>query len=66
MTDPRGIESILKEQRKFPPDESFTAAARLKPDDLDALYRAAEQNHEGYWAGLAREAIQWTKPLIPA
>ena len=38
MSD-KSIDSILTEKRVFPPSESFTAAARLKPADVEALYR---------------------------
>ena len=59
----KNIESILKEKRVFPPSEEFAVAARLKPADIDALYREAESDYEGYWGRLAREEIQWEKPF---
>jgi acetyl-CoA synthetase len=62
MTD-KSISSILTENRRFPPDEKFTAQARLKPSDLEALYKEAEEDHEAYWARLAREHIEWHKPF---
>jgi acetyl-CoA synthetase len=57
----KNIESILNEQRLFPPPEAFTAAARIKPDDLQQLYAEAEADYEGFWAERARRAIQWDK-----
>ena len=37
----KNIESVLLEQRSFPPTKAFTARARLKPEDLEALHRRA-------------------------
>jgi acetyl-CoA synthetase len=55
----KDIESILVEQRSFPPDESFTAAARLNPERLEDLYQRAEADYEAYWADLARSELHW-------
>ena len=55
------IESALHEDRHFPPPEDFVAKARLKPADAEALYRKAEEDHEGFWCDLAREKITWKK-----
>ncbi len=59
----KNIESILVEQRSFPPADSFVAAARLKSEDLAALYAQAEADYEGYWAERAREELQWETPF---
>ena len=40
----KNIESILVEQRSYPPDESFVAKARIKPAVAEALYAEAEQD----------------------
>ena len=55
------IESALHEERHFPPPEDFVAKARLKPADAEALYKKAEEDHEGFWSDLAREKITWKK-----
>ncbi len=55
------ISSVLIEERQFPPSAEFTANARIKPDDLAALYQKAEEDYEGFWADLARQHIQWHK-----
>jgi acetyl-CoA synthetase len=57
----KSIESILHEKRLFPPANEFTAAARIKPADLDALYQEAAADNVAYWARLAREEIAWHK-----
>jgi acetyl-CoA synthetase len=59
----KNIESILTETRLFPPPDSFAAAARLKPADLDALYAQAESDYEGFWAERAQEELLWTTPF---
>ncbi|AHE98996.1 acetate--CoA ligase [Thioalkalivibrio paradoxus] len=53
------IESALHENRHFPPPADFVANARLKPEEAEALYRKAEEDHEGFWCDLAREKITW-------
>ena len=62
MTD-QSIDSILNESRRFPPSAEFESAARFSSDDLDAMYQHAADDHEGYWAGLARDLLHWDKPF---
>jgi acetyl-CoA synthetase len=62
MSD-KSIDSILTENRVFPPSAEFTAAARLKPEDVEALYKEAADDHEAYWARLAREELHWSTPF---
>ncbi len=62
MSD-KDIQSILHEQRRFEPDPAFTAAARIGPDELQALQEKANVDHEGFWCDLAREEIEWHKPF---
>jgi acetyl-CoA synthetase len=59
----KNLESVLIEKRSFAPDPVFTAGARIKPADLDALYKEAEADNEKYWARLARKEIHWSKPF---
>ena len=59
----KNIQSILVEQRSFPPAEAFTAGARLKPAELEARDAAAAEDYEGYWADLARNELQWATPF---
>ena len=46
----QNIESVLIEERRFPPSTEFTARARLKPAALKALHAEAAADHEGFWA----------------
>ena len=59
----KDIESILVEQRLFPPDSQFAGAAQLDAEKLAALHAEAEADYEGYWAARAREEIVWDKPF---
>jgi acetyl-CoA synthetase len=52
------IEALLEEARTFPPPDDFRAAAVIKDDQV---YRRAEEDFEGFWAGLAGEFIGWFK-----
>ena len=55
----QNIESVLVEQRSFPPPAEFAARARLQRADLEALHRRAAADPVGYWAELARAEISW-------
>ena len=58
------IESVLVENRVFPPPESFVRQATISGmDQYQALCVEAERDHAGFWARLAREQIQWHKPF---
>jgi len=59
----KNIESILIEQRSFPPAESFTVNAQLQPEAAAALYAEAERDYVGYWSNRAREELTWDKPF---
>src|SRR3954468_10017287 len=58
------IESVLVENRVFPPPESAVRGARISGmAAYDAMCKEAERDFEGYWARLARENVAWTKPF---
>jgi len=65
MSD-KNIQSILKEKRSFPPPPAFTARARIKPTDLEHLYRRARADHVGFWAELAAQELKWQVPFTRA
>jgi acetyl-CoA synthetase len=56
---PPEIENLLAESRVFPPDRAFVAQANVGA----ALYDQAEADFEAFWAELARERIDWSKPF---
>ena len=61
------IESLLKEQRIFPPDPEFSKRAHIhSAEAYDSICRRAEEDPEGFWADIARELhwfAPWTKVL---
>lgn len=58
------IESVLVENRVFPPSEAVQKAARISGmEAYQALCAEAERDYEGFWARLARENVVWTKPF---
>jgi acetyl-CoA synthetase len=65
MSD-KNIQSILKEKRSFPPPPAFAARARIKPADLENLYRRARADHVGFWAELAAQELKWQVPFTRA
>jgi acetyl-CoA synthetase len=56
MTD--RIETLLDEQRTFPPPEGCRARAWVRDT---AIYERARQDRESYWANWANE-LEWIKP----
>ncbi|BEP38859.1 acetate--CoA ligase (plasmid) [Variovorax sp. V59] len=64
MSLPNPIESVLVENRVFPPDARASAGARISGmAAYEALCQEAEQDFEGFWSRLARENLSWTKPF---
>jgi len=60
----KNIESVLVENRVFPPDARASAGARISGmAAYEALCQEAEQDFEGFWSRLARENLSWTKPF---
>jgi acetyl-CoA synthetase len=59
----KNIVSTLLEQRSFPPPAAFTARARLKPADLEALQRRAREDNVGFWKELAASELTWHRPF---
>ncbi len=58
------IESVLVENRVFPPSEATQKAARISGmAAYEALCAEAQNDYEGYWARLARENVVWSKPF---
>src|SRR6266545_2511720 len=56
------IESVLQEQRKFPPPAEFAARARVgSMADYQALAARAAADPEGFWGEIARE-LHWHAP----
>ncbi len=58
------IESILHENRVFPPSPEFVAQANVSGmEAYRALCARASADYEGFWGELARNLINWHKPF---
>jgi len=56
------IDSILQEQRSFPPPPEFSRQAHIKSlEEYERIYKESVENPEKFWAGIARE-LHWFKP----
>jgi acetyl-CoA synthetase len=63
-TSNTNIESMLVEDRVFPPSAEIVKAARISGmDAYNALCAEADKDFEGFWARLARENLTWKKPF---
>ncbi len=59
-----GIESVLQENRVFPPSEAFVKQANVSGmAAYKAMCAEAERDFEGFWARHARENVLWHKPF---
>ncbi|MCS6948376.1 MAG: AMP-binding protein, partial [Steroidobacteraceae bacterium] len=59
----KNIESVLLEQRVFPPPPQFAEHARLQAGDLDLLQRKAAADPLGFWSEQARNELWWKTPF---
>ena len=57
------IESVLIENRQFPPNDGFVNQARINAEKLSALHQLASDDYTEFWAQQAREALDWHKPF---
>ncbi|MDR2876797.1 MAG: acetate--CoA ligase, partial [Chromatiales bacterium] len=57
------IDSILHEDRLFPPPSQFSRGAGISAAQLGEMYRAAEHDYAGFWAAQARREIDWREPF---
>ena len=59
----KDIQSVLQEDRVFPPSAQFRKHAALKAGDLQAMYAKAAHDPVGFWADLATSEIDWHRPF---
>jgi acetyl-CoA synthetase len=58
------IESVLQEDRVFPPSPEFVKQANISGlAAYQALADEAERDFEGFWGRLANENVLWSKPF---
>jgi acetyl-CoA synthetase len=56
------IDSVLKEQRSFPPPTDFSQRAHIKSmEEFERLSREAAENPDKFWGAIAAE-LHWYKP----
>src|SRR5437763_6584169 len=61
-SDKTNIESVLHEERVFPPPAEFSARARVASmEELEALRREAHDSPEAFWARMADAELHWFK-----
>jgi acetyl-CoA synthetase len=54
------IESVLQEQRQFPPPEEFSAQARISSlEQYHQLCQQFQRDPQGFWGGLAERELHW-------
>ncbi len=59
----KNIQSVLQEDRVFPPAAKFSRGATLKAAELGALHKKAAEDYVGFWADLAVAEIDWYRPF---
>ncbi len=59
MADSTTIDSLMHEERRFPPSDDFIANRVATPD----LYEQAKSDRLGFWAEQAKTLLHWHKPF---
>jgi len=61
--DSSSLDSVLQENRFFPPPSAFAKTAFLDAAKLAALRAEADADPSAFWSRLAREELVWRKPF---
>ena len=59
----KDIQSVLQEDRVFPPSAAFVRQATLKAAELKRMHDKAAEDYVGFWADLAVAEIEWHRPF---
>jgi acetyl-CoA synthetase len=59
----KDIQSVLQEDRVFPPPAAFAKQATLKAAELQRMHDKAADDYIGFWADLAVAEIEWHRPF---
>jgi acetyl-CoA synthetase len=59
----KDIQSVLQEDRVFPPSAAFAKHATLKAAELQRMHDKAADDYVGFWADLAAAEIDWHRPF---
>jgi acetyl-CoA synthetase len=57
----KDIQSVLQEDRVFPPSDAFVRQATLKAVELQRMHDKAAADYVGFWADLAAADIAWKR-----
>ena len=58
----KGIDSLLSEDRTFPPPAELTAEAHIKSlEEYQALYDRSVNDSDAFWLEKAKEMVSWSK-----
>ena len=61
------IESVLQENRKFPPAPEFTAKAHIRSEEqYRQMWQRAKDDPAGFWGDLAHSELEWFQPFEEA
>ena len=63
MSSDSKIDSILNEERLFPPSASFARQSRIGKAELQTLQQHGKQDPEGFWAEQAQQRLDWQTPF---
>ncbi len=66
MSEANNFQSVLHENRSFPPNADIATHARVTADKLKAMREAAAKDHTGFWADLAKRELDWQTPFKTA
>jgi acetyl-CoA synthetase len=59
----KNIQSVLHEERVFPPPQHFSERAAPNAEELARLHDKAATDYVGFWADLAVAEIAWHRPF---
>jgi acetyl-CoA synthetase len=59
----KDIQSVLQEDRVFPPSAAFAKQATLKAAELQRMHAKAADDYVGFWSDLAIAEIEWHRPF---
>jgi acetyl-CoA synthetase len=58
------IESVLQEERQFPPSPEFSKKALISSEEqYDQMWQRAKDNPAGFWGELATTELEWSRPF---
>jgi acetyl-CoA synthetase len=60
----RNIESVLQEDRRFPPPPEFTSQAHIRGEEQYLqMWTRAKDDPAGFWGDLAKSELHWFQPF---